>query len=151
MSSTNAAVAKRAIIERLNESTGPGGLLADVQVAYRWPGTPSRRCVWLGGVSLNHADGMTSSEADTIDLETATVGLYVRVMVPVGDADVMVADAAAQDIAEIIHGLLSQRPKLPGADNMHYVGISGGRSDYQLTDDEAISVLALQLAIASYV
>lgn len=150
MSAVNVASAKAGVIDRLAEAAGPGGSLADVQVSYRYA-PPTKRCIYLGGTPFAHGSGVTASERDTLDLETATVGVYIRITVPASDHDVRSADADAQFIAGIIHDLLSGRPKLPGADNLHYVGVSGGSLDYASTDDEAIVVLALQLTVASYV
>lgn len=150
MSATNAGAAKAAIFDRLTETTGPGGPLDGVQVTYRFA-PPSTRCVYLGGAPFAHGGGVTSSERDTIDLETVTVGVYVRITVPAGATDVRGADADAELIGGAIHDALSDRPKLPGPDNMHYIGVSGGSLDYALTDDKAIVTLALQLTVASYV
>lgn len=150
MSSTNATLAKVAVIDSLAALSGPAGPLAGVQVTYRYA-APSRRAVYLGGVTFSHGPGVTASERDTLDLETATVSLYVRIVMTAGDDDVRKADADAYGIAEVIHQALSEQSKLPGADNMHYVGIEGGTLDYALTDDEAIVALALHLTVASYV
>jgi hypothetical protein len=149
---TNAYAAKRALVDRLTTMTAAGQRLDGIQVAYKWPGATVREvCVYGGGVTFTHdaEQGVTDGAGDRLDLETATIGLYIRIVNrDLGDDDVRDADIQAETIGQIIGEELARDPKLAGG--LSYTRISAGTGDYQATDDEVVTLLAYQIQVTSY-
>ncbi|SCL15062.1 hypothetical protein [Micromonospora inyonensis] len=137
---------KRALFDRLTAQAGPGLPLAGVQVAYAWPGgTAQREMVYGGGVRFTRTSAGHSGTGE-LWLETATIGLYIRVRTP--GATVEETDARVQEIAGAVEDLLAADPEL--ADGFTYSQMSGGTADYATDDEASVSVLAYQVACQYY-
>lgn len=146
--STNAYAVKRAVFDRLKQLTPAGGLLADVQVSYAWPGVPtmSRRCVYGGGVRFEQvADAVDGT--DTLKLERAVIGLYVEVVRDADADDVETADVDAEAIGDIIGGIIAREPNLTGG---RVQEITGGEGDYQQFSSTVRVVLRYDVTVTSY-
>lgn len=143
---TEAYRCKRALFDRLEALTGAGLPLAGLQVQYAWNGrTAEREQVYGGGVRFTRASAGHDG-ARELWLETAVVGLYVRVTEP--GAEVAETDQRCEEIAGVVEELLASDPQLPG--NYSYVGITGGTGDYAHDDDAPVSVLAYQVSFQYY-
>lgn len=146
MTVTEAYRCKRSLFDRLGGLTAPGLPLAGLQVAYSWPGaTADREMVYGGGVRFTRTSAGHDGDGE-LWLETATIGLYVRVSTP--GAEVAETDAKAEQWAGTIETLLADEPQLAG--NYTYVGISGGQGDYAGDDDGPTSILAYQVQFQYY-
>jgi hypothetical protein len=143
---TESINAKRALFARLATFRGTGQPLAGVQVAYSWPGrSPNKELIYGGGIRF----ARTSAGHDGVRelwLETATVGVYVRVSRT--GATPEETDARAVEIAEVLEELLESEPRLAG--KFSYVGIASGSADYMLDDDSSVSVVAYQVQFQYY-
>jgi hypothetical protein len=143
---TEALAAKRALFNRLSSLTGPGLPLAGLQVAYAWPGrVAEQQCVYGGGIRFTRASAGHDGHAE-LWLETAQVGVYVRVATP--GAEVVDTDARVQEIAAVIETVLAEQPELTGG--FTYTGISGGSADYAADDTGPTSILAYQVQVQYY-
>lgn len=143
---TEALRCKKALFDRLAGLVGPDLPLEGLQVAYSWPGrTAERECVYGGGVRFTRASAGHDGRGE-LWLETATVGLYVRVRIP--GAEVSETDAKAEQWAGVIETVLAEDPQLAGG--YTYVGISGGSADYAADDDGPTSILAYQVQFQYY-
>jgi len=149
---TNVYEAKLALFDRMEEEAAAIGGLLDpfgvdlpVQVAYEWPGEEAKLiCVYGGGVRLSQEDVV--AEQGTLVRELALASVYIRVCSrpPV---DVKITDAMCGAIAKGIGRTLKKNPDLGGG--LTWSAIREGQGDYSRVDDEAVSILSLQLAITS--
>ncbi|MGC5664930.1 hypothetical protein ACN261_31570 [Micromonospora sp. WMMD723] len=143
---TEALRCKAALFDRLQGQVAPGLPLAGLQVAYAWPGrTAERECVYGGGVRFTRASAGHDGSGE-LWLETATVGLYVRVAIP--GAEVLDTDMRCTEIGGVIETLLADQPELTGG--YTYVQMSGGTADYAADDDGPTSVLVYQVTCQYY-
>lgn len=146
MTVTEAYRCKRALFDWLAARSAPGLPLAGVQVAYAWPGRgPELECVYGGGVRFTRTSAGHDGRSE-LWLETAVVGLYVRVSIHGGD--VVDTDARAQEIAAAVEAELADNPRLAGG--YSFVQISGGSGDYAADDNGPTSVLAYQVQFQYY-
>ncbi|MEV0805734.1 hypothetical protein [Micromonospora sp. NPDC050200] len=146
MTTTEALRCKKALFDRLDAQTGRGLPLAGLQMAYAWPGrNPEAECVYGGGVRFTRTSAGHDGRAE-LWLETATIGLYVRVRRP--GAQVEETDARATEIGGVIETLLAERPELAGG--YTYLQMSSGSADYYVDDDAVTSILACQATCQYY-
>lgn len=137
---------KRALFDRLAAQTSPGMPLAGLQVAYAWPGrTAQREMVYGGGARFTRTSAGHDGTGE-LWLETATIGLYVRVHTP--GAQVEETDNRVQEIAAIVEAVLAAAPELAGG--YTYTHMSGGTADYAADDEGPTSVLAYQVTCQYY-
>ncbi|AYF32196.1 hypothetical protein CSH63_33110 [Micromonospora tulbaghiae] len=142
---TEALRCKRALFDRLAARVGRGMPLAGLQVAYAWPGrTAEAECVYGGGVRFTRTSAGHDGRAE-LWLETATIGVYVRVRQAGATAEE--TDARATEIGGLVESELAAQPELAGG--YTYVQISGGTADYAGDDDAMTSILAYQ-AVCQY-
>lgn len=146
---TNAFVVKAAVIEALRRRTGPGDLLADVDVQYTYSAGMGARAIYGGGVRFEHAD-LTAERFGGLVTEEARCSLYVRVVDRI-DRDVAGTDAQAAAIgAAMAAALLSAAASTDAAlAAVRFTRIASGMGDYEITDDEAISIVAYELVARS--
>ncbi|MFG3709211.1 hypothetical protein ACGF7U_31395 [Micromonospora sp. NPDC047670] len=143
---TEALLCKRALFHRLATQTEPGLPLAGLQVAYAWPArTAERECLYGGGVRWTRASAGHDGRGE-LWLETATIGLYIRVSRP--GADVADTDARCLEIGEVVETLLADQPELAGG--YTYLQMSGGTADYAADDDAVTSIVAYQATCQYY-
>lgn len=146
MTVTEALAAKKALFDRLTALVVKPLPLAGVQVSYAWPGrSPQREVVYGGGVRFTRASAGHDGQRE-LWLETAIVGLYVRVTK--SGVDVADTDARAVEIARVVETLLEDEPRLAGG--FTYTGITGGSADYAADDNGPVSILAYQVQIQYY-
>lgn len=143
--STNAYAAKKALFDRLAAKAEAGQPLEGIQVAYAFPGNVDAECVYGGGVRFDHVDAVAEAPGVMV-AETALVSVYVRILARQGD--VVDTDARAAEVLATLGALLRAEPKLAGWQT--WLGMASGQGDYQRTDDEAISILAVQVRIGSH-
>lgn len=141
---TNVYAAKGALIDRLQPLTGVGQDLAGVQIEYAAPGQFAEECVYGGGVRFQHEDA--TAERAVLMVETALISIYIRVTRKL-PATVRETDARAREIFAAIAGHLVAQPALAGG--MSFAAITQGQGDYNQTDDEVWSILAVQVSIES--
>lgn len=152
--------AKEAVFARLSQLAAAGGPLAAlpvsgqadpevVDVVYEWPGrSPGRICVYLGGVEFERAPDAVDGD-DELSLEVDTVGVYVRVMRSVtDDGPVASAERIIKDIARII--LTDLRLNRSLGESLTFARLTSGTGDHVVGEDEAIAILAMNLAIFTY-
>ena len=136
--STNIYAAKRALIALLAAE------LPAMQISYAVPANFELESVYGGGVRFEHTDRVAESPGVLVQ-EQASFSLYIRVMQrpigPVADGD----DRCAAILAEVT-SILKARPVLGP---YQWLGIGQGLGDYSVTDDEAISILSVQVIIGS--
>jgi hypothetical protein len=143
---TEALAAKRALFDRLAGLAVKPLPLAGVQVSYAWPGrSPDRECVYGGGVRFTRESAGHDGRRE-LWLESAVVGLYVRVTI--SGAQVQETDERAVAIAGTVETLLQDEPRLAGG--FTFMGITGGSADYVADDTGPISILAYQVQIQYY-
>ncbi|MFI6162244.1 hypothetical protein ACIA59_20160 [Micromonospora haikouensis] len=143
---TEALLCKRALFDRLVIQTEQGLPLAGLQVAYAWPGrTAERECLYGGGVRWTRASAGHDGRGE-LWLETATIGLYIRVTCP--GADVADTDARCVEIGEAVETLLAAQPELAGG--YTYLQMASGSADYAGDDDAVTSILAYQATCQYY-
>jgi hypothetical protein len=139
-------VARRALIDALIAKTGVGQPLEGIQVEYSAPGNFGELCIYGGGLRFDHIP--TVAEQNVMVDETASVGLYLRAVarspMVVRDTDTLVEGMAGQ-----VTAVLAASPNLGGG--LAWQGISGGQGDYSVTDDEVVSILALQVVLGKHV
>lgn len=142
---TNVFAAKKALFARLLEESEPGRPLAGKQVSYKWPGQSAElQCVYGGGVRFVQEDAV--GERGTLVNETAFVSVYIRV-VDRQVKDIVDTDQICSDIAREIAACLQKNPNL--TPTFTWSAIKEGAGDYSESDDEAISILSLQVVIGS--
>lgn len=146
MTVTEALAAKKALFDRLTAHAVKPLPLAGVQVSYAWPGrSPLRECVYGGGVRFTRVSAGHDGDRE-LWLETASVGLYVRVAKTA--VDVEVTDQRAVEIAEVVETLLADEPRLAGG--FTYTAVTGGSADYSVDDNGPVSILAYQVQFQYY-
>lgn len=148
---TNAYFAKRALFTLLNNSRATlQAAMTDptqpVQVSYTAPVADwQMRSVYGGGTRFEHAEDVAEGPGLVVR-ETAYIGLYFRIVsrpaVPVEEND-----AEAATLGTAVLALIRANAKVGGA--MSWVGVRGGQSDFSQTDDETISILAVELRFTS--
>ncbi|MCT2276317.1 MULTISPECIES: hypothetical protein [Micromonospora] len=142
---TEALRCKKALFDRLAARTARGLPLAGLQVAYAWPGrTAEGECLYGGGVRFTRTSAGHDGRGE-LWLETATIGVYVRVRRPGASAEE--TDARATEIGGLVESELAEQPELAGG--YTYTGMSGGTADYAGDDDAMTSILAYQ-AVCQY-
>ena len=80
--------------------------------------------------------------------ELVSVSLYVRALARPA-VDVQVTDERADAVLTAIGTVFKASPKLAGA--LTVIGVASGQGDYSRTDDETISIQALQVQVKSFV
>lgn len=148
---TNAYAAKRALFDRLAQIAGVGRPLANVQVAYSWPGsTVGMECVYGGGVTFEQpGDGDAVDGRRRLVKEQAQVSVHIRVVhSPATADDVRNTDERAEAIGEVIGAELATDPSLAGGRSV--TRIVGGQGDYSNNGDQAVSILSYRVTVESY-
>ena len=142
---TNVYDAKDALFTKLIEEMDPGRLLVGAQVSYEWPGANAELdCIYGGGVRFVQDDGV--AEQWVLKQEEAKVSVYIRV-VKRPPVDVRVTDQACSAWAKKVAQVLKKNQHLTFG--FIAAGITEGQGDYSKTDDETVSILALQVKILS--
>lgn len=143
---TESVACKRALFDRLQGMAGKGLTLAGVQVAYSWPGRDALlECVYGGGIRFTRTSAGHDGQRE-LWLETASIGLYVRVSK--SGRQVTDTDDRAVQIGAEIETLLEEDPHLAGG--FTYTGVTGGSADYSSDDNGPTTVLAYQVQFQYY-
>ncbi len=145
MTTTNATAAKRAIIDRL-KAEADSGVLSGVDVDYAFNGNVGLRSIYAGGWRMTAQDAVAEGPGLLV-AEQVTVSLYVRVVARPA-TDVEETDAEADRIETVIGRIFRHEPQLAGGFTV--LGIPSGQGDYSRTDDETVSVHALQVRVESH-
>ena len=139
-------VARRALIDALAAKTAVGQPLEGIQVEYSVPGQFTSLCIYAGGLRFTH--DQTVAEQNVLVDETATVSLYLRALAHT-PATVRDTDTTVETMAASVTAVLAAAPNLGGG--LAWQGITGGQGDYSVTDDEVISILAVQILLGKRV
>ena len=146
MPTTNANLAKKAVIDALKAATVPAGLLDGVDVDYAFNGNAAALSVYGGGWRFEQADAVAEGPGILV-AELVSVSLYVRAKQGPPSVDVEETDGQADDVLTAIGRVFKAAPKLAGP--LTVVGVASGQGDYSRTDDETISIQALQVQVRS--
>lgn len=141
MSITAAFAAKRAMRTLWQAQTGDGAPLDGVQIVYAFnPGSVDMECIYGGGIRYDHESAVAEAPGVLIN-ETALVTWYVRVCRRPAES-VEDTDRRCEDIAAAAIAIVKANATVGGT--LSWVGVRGGQGDYYLTDDESISILAIE-------
>ncbi len=150
MAGTNAAAAKKALIDALDALTGTGGSLADVQVAYSFPGRTLQREVIYGGVAAGPLELSAMRGSGRVKrIERPLLELHILVTDP-GHDTTEVTDARAAEIGAVIEELLAADPTIGGVAGLKAAVAVGLELDGGVDDDGAESVLTYRIELLSY-
>jgi hypothetical protein len=143
---TNAPLAKKAIIDRLKAQTAVGFPLEGVGVEYAYKPDLGSESIYGGGFRFTH-DNDVSEAPGIMVLEVVEVSLYIRVTAR-PKTSIEQTDERARVIGNTIGAMLRAEPKLAGAGT--YIGIRGGQGDYEPGDDHCTSILAYNLFVGTH-
>lgn len=140
--SINAYAAKRALFVIL--AAHPS--LAGIQVAYAYPARDVERvCVYGGGIRFTQVDA--AAEPGTIQDESTTLGVYVRVTDPA--LTVLETDTEAEAVGNVVAAVVAANPAFAGVNTT--ANVTSGLADYAQNVDEATSILSLQVVVDAFV
>lgn len=145
MPTTNANTAKLAIINALKAQTGPGLPLAGIDVQYAYRGDMGAQAIYGGGWRFTSADAVAETPGVLL-YEDVTLSLYIRVVQRPAN-DVEIGDAIADSILTAVGVVFKAQPRIGG--QMAVTGIASGMGDYSGTDEETISIQAIQVTVGS--
>jgi hypothetical protein len=146
MPTTNANLAKKAIIAALKAAAGPAGLLDGVSVDYAYNGNVGALSVYGGGWRILEQIDAVAEGPGVLVAELVSVSLYVRALARPA-VDVEETDDQADAVLTAIGTVFKAAPKLAGP--LTVVGVASGQGDYSRTDEETISIQALQVQVRS--
>lgn len=145
MPTTNATTAKTALVALWQAQTGSGGLLDGVQVSYAAPGEMGALCLYGGGWRMVQDDAVAETPGVLVQ-EELSLSWYIRATSR-PRCDVSETDATCNGVATALGVVMKANPKLAGG--LSLLGIAAGQGDYFNTDDETVSIFALQVRVRS--
>lgn len=156
---TNAYAAKRAVIAALKVAASTPGTALNkysATVLYAFNGaTAGNVCVYGGGVVFDQPgdDDVYDGARNRITLETATVGIHIRVKQPpapdVDDGGIEATDVIAEEIGEWLGDWLAKHPDVGGGHSV--ARVISGQGDYSPTEQDAVSILSYRIQIESQI
>lgn len=144
MPGTNAVAAKKALIDALDAAPA----LADVQVAYAYPGhDPERELIHGGRVEGDHTYPVSGSGPRFKRDEDLTIKLHIVVSKP--GATPYDVEVRCQEIGVVVEELIAGDPDLTGVTGLLWTGITAVDLDSDSDDDGAIGVLTYDVGARS--
>lgn len=154
---TLAYVAKRGLRNALRVAAADGGELAALGIEgvhYAFPGGRGmKRHIYFGGVRATLKDDATDGQGDTLVMDTSTVTLYIRVVLPYGGEDdpddvAEEADRIAESIGDALGAWIGSHRAFCGPGTHASLNFAFG--DYSQADTEHASILAYAVVVTGY-
>lgn len=163
MTASDPYAAKRALFtllaaNALTLAAGTTDPATPIQVAYAYPRDIGMRCIYGGGVRVEHDDGGEEG-VGVLTAETVSVGVYIRVMSSPGrsveDNDIDAAAIGANMLA-VIRASTTLLPAGTWFGAGRAASIQGGAGQsgmgtYEQTEESTISTLGYQFQFGRYI
>ena len=144
---TNASVAKKAIIDKLKLQAGPAMPLDGVGIGYAYKPDLGHESIYGGGFRFTHTDDVAEPGGIMVS-EEVEVSLYIRVIAR-PKTSVEETDERCRAIGQTIGAMIRLDPKLGGG--MSITRIAGGAGDYEIGDDHCQSTVGYNLRVIGHV